>query len=130
MKSLMALLTAAALMSSQAMAVTTPLPTEDKPVVMVQSSHPEFSIKLKSNPSTGYNWYLRGYDATLLQPVKKTAEGSTDKKLLGAAGYEIWTFRMKQHGFVVPMQTFIRFVYARSWEVNSQAKQVVFQVST
>lgn len=109
---------------------TTTVPTEDKPVVMVQSTHPEFTIKLKSNPTTGYNWYLRGYDTTLIEPIKRHYEVSPNKKLLGAPGYETWTFRIKAHGFVVPMQTFIRFVYARPWEMNSQAKQVVFQVST
>ena len=133
MKNMIAI-TLASLMMTQSIAITAPttmpVPTEDKPVVMVQSTNPEFTIKLKSNPTTGYTWFLRGYDATILEPIKKHYEASPNKKLLGAPGYETWTFRVKAHGFVVPMQTFIRFVYSRPWEMNSQAKQVVFQVST
>ncbi|HSW68604.1 MAG TPA: protease inhibitor I42 family protein [Gammaproteobacteria bacterium] len=104
--------------------------TEDKPAVMVQAKQPEFSIKLASNPTTGYSWYLRADDVNLVQPVKHVFQAPENKKLIGAPGYEIWTFRVKPSGFVVPTQTAIRFVYARPWEMNSQARQVVFQVTT
>jgi len=104
--------------------------TEDKPAAVVQANQPEFSIKLKSNPTTGYSWYLRSYDANLVQPVKHVYEAPANKKLIGASGYEIWTFRVKANGFLVPMQTAIRFVYTRPWEANGQAKQVVFEVAT
>jgi len=116
-----------------AMAATTSVPavyTEDKPVATILPDQPVFSIKLKSNPTTGFLWYLRSYDANVLEPVKHTFEPAANKKLIGAPGYEIWTFRVKPNGFVVPMQTFIRFVYGRSWETNSQANQFVFQVTT
>lgn len=104
--------------------------TEDKPVAVVTASNPVFSIKLKSNPTTGYSWYLRRYNTNVLQPVKHSFEPPENSKLLGAPGYEIWTFRVKPDGFKVPMQTKIRFVYARSWEINDQGKQLVFQVTT
>jgi inhibitor of cysteine peptidase len=104
--------------------------TENKAAVIVLSDHPEFTIKLQSNPSTGYTWFLRSYDANLLQPTKHVYEASANKKLMGAPGYEIWTFHVKQAGFTVPMQTFIRFVYARPWESDQQAKQIVFSVTT
>lgn len=104
--------------------------TEDKPVAVVTSSNPVFSIKLKSNPTTGYSWYLRSYDTNVLQPVKHIFEQPENRKLLGAPGYEVWTFRVKPDGFKVPMQTMIRFVYARSWQIDEQGKQLVFQVTT
>jgi inhibitor of cysteine peptidase len=103
--------------------------TEEKPVILVQSDQPEFLIKLKSNPTTGYSWFLRSYDADLLQAVNHVYMAPTNKKLIGAPGYEIWTFKVKSKSFVVPMQTFIRFVYARPWEENTQEKLVVFQVT-
>ncbi len=114
----------------QVMAVESTTYTEDKPVVRVEAKSPQFSIRLKSNPTTGYSWYLRSYDSNVMQPVKQVYEPPVNKKLIGAPGYEVWTFRVKPAGFVVPMQTVIRFVYARAWEVNGQAKQVVFQVTT
>lgn len=105
--------------------------TEEKPAAIIQPQHPEFSIRLKSNPTTGYSWFLLGYDANLIQPVTHSFVAPTNKKLIGAPGFEVWTFRVKPNGFTVPMQTAIRFVYARPWEADdNQTKQVVFQITT
>jgi predicted secreted protein len=104
--------------------------TENKTAIIVLADHPQFTIKLQSNKTTGYSWFLRSYDMNLLQPIKHVYEAATDKKLMGAPGYEIWTFRVKPAGLTVPMQTFIRFVYARPWESDQQGKQVVFSVTT
>ncbi len=104
--------------------------TEDKTAIRVAANEPSFIIKLKSNPTTGYSWFLRSYDVNYMQPVKHGFEGPSDKKLLGAPGYELWTFKVKPSAFVVPVQTTIRFVYARPWETDDKARQVVFLVST
>lgn len=104
--------------------------TTEKPVILVKADQPTFSIRLVSNPTTGYAWYLRSYDANLVQPVRRVFEAPKDKKLIGAPGYEVWTFRVKPAGFVVPMQMILRFVYARQWEVNGEAEQAVFHVTT
>lgn len=104
--------------------------TEDKLAVTVTPDKPTFFIQLKSNPTTGFMWYLRSYDATVLQPVKHAFVAPENKKLIGAPGFEVWTFRVKPAGFAVPMQTQVRFVYGRAWEADGQAKQVVFQVTT
>lgn len=103
--------------------------SEDKTAVMVSPKEPEFVIRMRSNPTTGYSWFLRYYDSDLIQPVKHSFEHG-DKKLIGAPGYDVWHFRVKPAGFVVPMQTQIRFVYARPWEMNEGGKQVMFQVTT
>lgn len=104
--------------------------TEDKLGIAVTKDQSQFVVKLKSNPTTGYSWFLRGYDSEIIAPVKHHFEHATDRKLMGAPGFETWTFQVKEHGFIVPQQTAIRFVYARPWENDVQAKQVVFQVST
>lgn len=111
-------------------AVPVPVYTEDKLSIMVQDKQPEFTIKLKSNPTTGYSWFLRSYDSNVLSPVKHHFVAATDKHLVGAPGYELWTFRVKSAGFVVPQQTLIRFVYVRPWEVSDRATQYVFRVTT
>lgn len=103
--------------------------TEDKPNVVVSASQPEFIIKLKSNPTTGYAWFLRHYNDILVTPKKHSFQ-SPDKKLIGAPGYELWTFSIKPAGFVVPQQTVLRFVYARPWQGADSASQVVFRVTT
>lgn len=104
--------------------------TEDKQNILVVSDHPEFVIKLKSNPTTGFAWFLREYDANLVQPVKHKFV-APNVKLMGAPGYEVWTFRIKPAGFVVPHQSSIRFVYTRPWQQGMDSStQVVFRVMT
>jgi len=104
--------------------------TEDKSGITVTRDHPQFSIKLKSNPTTGYTWFLRECDLTRITPETHTFETNPDKNLMGAPGSELWTFRVNPSGFVVPQQTILRFVYARPWEGTAQSKQIVFRVST
>src|SRR5437879_1870634 len=108
----------------------TPVYTEDKLAVIVPSNQPTFAIKLKSNPTTGFSWYLKSYDSNVLQPVKHVFVPPANRKLIGATGYEVWTFRVKPNGFSVPMQTTIQFVYGRPWEANGQVTPLVFQVTT
>lgn len=114
-------------------AATIPAPAnlygEDKLNITVDNKHPEFTIQLKSNPTTGYAWFLREYDNTLLQPVKHNFKGA-NTKLMGAGGFEYWTFRVLPAGFSVPQQMLIKFVYTRPWQSNADGREVVFQVST
>lgn len=104
--------------------------TEDKRAIMVTPETTQIVIKLKSNPTTGYSWFLREYTPSLIEPTKHVFEAPTDKKLMGAPGYEIWTFRVKPAAFIVPQQTVIRFVYLRPWEMVDNATQAVFKVAT
>lgn len=103
--------------------------TEDKPNIAVDAQHTEFVIKLKSNPTTGYSWFLREYNHNLISPEKHSYQAS-NTKLIGASGYELWTFRVKPTAFVVPHQMVLRFVYARPWKGAENSNQVVFRVTT
>lgn len=107
-----------------------PIYTEEKPVVLVTTQQTQFVIKLKSNPTTGYSWFLRDHDADLIEPVAHRFLAPTDKKLMGAPGFEYWTFKVKPEAFKVPYVTNIRMVYSRPWEDSNHATQVVFKVST
>jgi len=103
--------------------------TQDKPIVMVTSENQEFIIKLKSNPTTGYSWFLRDYSTNLIEPVKHEFVPPINK-LVGAPGFELWTFRARPDAFIVPQQTSIRFVYARPWEASETTTQAIFKVTT
>src|SRR5437016_901686 len=89
--------------------------SEDKTNISVQQDQPSFVIKLKSNPTTGYTWFLREYDSNLVAPVKHSFVPPV-KTLIGAPGYELWTFKVKSGAFAVPQITTIRLIYARPWQ--------------
>ena len=103
--------------------------TESKLNILVMPNHPQFTIKLKSNLTTGYSWFLREYDAKLIAPLKHQFQ-APDTKLIGAPGYEVWRFRVNPAAFVVPQQTRIRFVYMRPWQPGDNPSQIVFRVIT
>jgi inhibitor of cysteine peptidase len=103
--------------------------SEDNRNIVVNASQEKFTILLKSNPTTGYSWFLREYDANLIAPKNKVYVPG-NKKLIGSSGHESWTFTVKRAGFVVPQQTTIRMVYARPWEDVSKAAPLVFHIST
>lgn len=108
----------------------TPSYNEQKTSILVTADQPEFSIKLKANPTTGYSWFLRECNTRYLEPVKHSFQPPENKKLIGAPGYELWTFKVKPEAFNVPHQTPLRFVYARPWEKSDQSTGIVFWVST
>lgn len=112
-------------------AQTSTVYTEKNLAISVSADHPEFVIKLKSNPSTGYSWFLRTYDHNLLKPIKHTFEAPVYKGKVGVPGFDVWIFRVLPAGFIVPQQTQLRFVYVRPWEAEStSAQQLVFSVAT
>lgn len=103
--------------------------SEDHLNIMVTDEQPEFNLELKSNPTTGFSWFLREYNTDLITPVKRTFQAG-ERKLIGAPGKEIWTFRVKPKGFIVPQQTTLRMIYTRPFQGNDNARQVVFRIST
>jgi inhibitor of cysteine peptidase len=109
-----------------------PMYAQDKTSIAVTPSQAKFILKLTSNPTTGYSWFLREYDSRLLEPIEHhfiSQDQKNGQKLMGAPGVELWTFRMTPLAFMVPRQTVVKMVYARSWEKN-QAEPVVFTVSS
>lgn len=103
--------------------------TDSAKAIIVERSKPTFSIILQSNPTTGYSWLLRSYDANLIAPVSRKYYPSTDKKLVGAPGYEKWTFRVKSLGFIVPQATSITLIYAHLWD-GEAVQSINFRVVT
>jgi inhibitor of cysteine peptidase len=91
--------------------------TPDK-TIMVGKNSPIFTIKLKSNPTTGYQWFLTQYDNNLIEPISHNYY-APDSKLVGAGGYEIWTFKVKNAGFAVPQVINVQMAYTRSWNLEN-----------
>ena len=104
--------------------------TEQKTNILVAANKPEFTLKLKANPTTGYSWFIRECDAHYLEPSSHHFEAPDNKKMAGAPGYEFFTFKVKPAAFMVPHQTPLRLVYARPWEKSEQSTSITFWVST
>lgn len=101
---------------------------KDGDIIRVTADNKEFTVKLKSNPTTGYTWFLNSYDANLLQVLHHQFEAPTNKRLVGAPGYELWVFRAKPAMLATQQKTAIRFVYARPWEKHNEGQSIAFTV--
>lgn len=90
-----------------------------KPIIVSQA-RAEFTLTMKSNPTTGYSWFLVDYNGNLIQPVSHKFIAQKNN-MPGAGGHEIWTFRVVDEAFNVPQITRIKLVYARPWlKLNTQ----------
>ena len=102
---------------------------EDNTTIPVTAQHPQFTIQLKSNPTTGYMWFLREYSTKMITPVKHGFV-APEKKLIGAPGMEQWTFRVNPDAFLVPQMLTIRMIYTRPWKSTDAGTQITFRVMT
>ena len=101
--------------------------TDPTKSIQVSLGSPTILLKLKSNPTTGYSWFLVDYNHDLLTPLKwKYMPPTSD--LVGASGYELWTFQVNQKAFMVPQLTQITLQYTRPWVVPSTDRKLTFTV--
>lgn len=89
--------------------------TDPQKPLLVHINHPDFSIRLKSNLTTGYRWYLKAYNAKLVDPIGHNVR-LTPTKQVGVPQISSWRFQLKPEAFVVPQVTYITLVYRRFWE--------------
>ncbi len=89
----------------------------------------EFSIELKANPTTGFQWQLlKPLDGQLLEAAgnryQTTPQPAGKPPMVGVGGMEVWTFKALRAG-----ETSIEFKYVRPWEKDTAPGQTaVFRV--
>jgi len=98
-----------------------------KPIVLHKSNR-TFQIVLKSNPTTGYIWALNQFDALSVTPTKRVyhAPALTNSKgqtIVGAPGYEAWSFTLNKSAMKVPRLMKITFCMIRPWTISCDIKK-------
>lgn len=102
--------------------VKSPVFNEPGKPILLKNNDDTFSIVLKSNPTTGYSWFLSGFDADLISP-KSHRYVPPANNMAGASGYEEWQFNVNQDSLKVPRLSKIEMIYARPWDVASAHPQ-------
>ncbi len=86
------------------------------------SINDKFTIKLPSNPSTGYTWdFVSQPDAHFLTLIsdKQYEQKKVPSRLVGQGGTDVWHFKALKAG-----QTTIDFIYKRPWEQTSEGQKI------
>ena len=101
--------------------------TDIKKPIVVKRSRPTFFIALKSNPTTGYQWFLKKYNTNLIIPLKQAyrppllieqAKAQHKPALVGAPGTEKWWFAVNKSALRAPGMTKVTFCSMRSWALE------------
>lgn len=104
--------------------------TDPTKALVVKSDSTTFTIKLRSNPTTGYSWVLRAnYNAEIITPVAH-AFHAAKTTMVGAPGYETFEFKISEKGFLVPQTLQLTFEYVRPWQVSSNPEKTLFTIVT
>jgi inhibitor of cysteine peptidase len=88
----------------------------DKGGIIHLKTGESFELRLKSNPSTGYMWYVEKESTPLLKLVHQSQaeiseSGEPGEPLVGRPVYQVFKFEGKHYG-----QGVLRLHYVRSWE--------------
>lgn len=97
--------------------------------IVVTASQPEFTIRLASNPTTGYSWFIKRYNKSFLS-IQKHQFLPPTSQIVGAGGVDLWVFKVNPEAFVAPHIFKIKLVYARPWEVDKDNKEIEFTIVT
>ncbi|MBN2690212.1 MAG: protease inhibitor I42 family protein [Gammaproteobacteria bacterium] len=105
--------------------------TDPAKVIMVNKNKPTITIVLKSNRTTGFMWILKRKGLSFVVPISHEYVAPRSPKTVGAGGYEVWHFRVKPCGFLVPQLATIDMVYARPWALHDKdIRELNFEVVT
>jgi predicted secreted protein len=115
--------------SSQSMKLTSQPNQSVQANGILTKKQPIYSLRLNSNPTTGYSWLLVSYPRKLVKVLSQ--QYVAPKKMTpGAGGYEVWQFKARKEALAFPRVIQIKMIYARPWEVSNLDTAQTFYVVT
>ena len=81
------------------------------------------TLALSSNPTTGYSWRVE-QEPEIFDITSEYVQEQADEELVGVGGTETFTLTPKEEG-----TTEISFYYEQSWDKDSLATRLTYQVS-
>jgi len=91
--------------------------------ITVCLKHPDFTITLPANPTTGFSWHIQKYSKNMFEFISEKYIASKNKKLMGAPGTQTFHFKAKKENYAVAQVSHIVFLYERSWEKKHVTKK-------
>lgn len=126
------------LMTTFALADSPAVPTPQAPAAPTSTalhtngsltpSHPSYTLHLNSNATTGFRWLIVAYPKDLLT-LTKHQYVAPQTTLVGASGYEEWTFQATPFAFAAPRVIEIKMMYAQPWNISPQTLVQTFYLT-
>lgn len=86
-------------------------------------------VRLKSNATTGFSWFLKNYDHDLLTLEGHRYIAPVPSKMVGVPGEEEWTFKINSTAYLAPQISQIEWVYARPWATQIPSSTKITWIS-
>ena len=96
--------------------------------IMLSAKQDHFYIALPTNPTTGYNWFVKSYTDNVLTIEKQSYQASNTDRV-GAGGFTVWSIKLKPEAHKAAYMANIQLVYMRPWETKT-VKPVQFTIYT
>ena len=96
---------------------------------MLTAKHPIYTLRLNSNPTTGFSWFVVSYPEHLVKIIKHEYLPPQTQRI-GAGGVEVWQFQATKAALAVPTVIKVTLMYARPWEINDQSTVQSFYMVT
>lgn len=116
-------------LSMTAYGAQSPLMTEPTKSIVVQPNQKTIVLRLRSNPTTGYSWYFESTKPAWLRVVSRQFV-APKTQLVGAPGYEEWTFGVPKLSGSIPRIASIVMRYARPWDIKGSKPTTFYVVFT
>lgn len=97
--------------------------SQESQTILLKPGQKTFSIKLKANATTGYQWFLKKYDDDLVK-VKdyQYVVDASHEKMVGVGGTAEFTFKADSDFLKAPQQTTLYFVYLQPWNKGGKGQ--------
>jgi len=98
---------------------TTQFTNNQTPIAVTQNK--TFNITLPSNATTGYSWQWQAtkFDKNVVSLVTHHYVAPNNNHMIGAPGYEVWTFKANAGQYSVTQVCHIKMIYKRPWEKST-----------
>lgn len=85
---------------------------------VIKTKRPTFSLTLQSNYTTGYKWFIKKYDSSMISVVGHRYIRNKSQ-MIGAGGVENWVFHINKNAFNAPHILSVTMTYARPFDIKN-----------
>jgi inhibitor of cysteine peptidase len=98
--------------------------------IQLSANQQSIDITLPANGTTGYQWFVTGYDHDLLSLDNYRYAPNSNTKLMGAPGQAVFTFTVDPRFYDAPQITSIQFSYEQPWSPSQNASTTSVTLSS
>jgi inhibitor of cysteine peptidase len=98
--------------------------------IQLSANQQTVDITLPANGTTGFQWFVTGYDHDLLSLDNYRYAPNSNTKLMGAPGKATFTFNIDPRFYDAPQLTTVQFSYQQPWSPSANGSTTSVTLSS